>query len=326
MVRNTIFALLVAFALLSIGLAEPQRPGKIYRIGLLISASNVIVPFTDAYRQGMRELGYVEGKSYVLEIRGGGTDPNRLSDLATELVRLKVDIIVTVGSPALRAATKATSKIPIVMRTGGDPVKSGLVATLAHPGGNITGLFARSVELSGKRLELLAEVVPGIGRIAVLTTSSNFKATNEYREMEAAARVLGVKLQILKAQDPDEIDNAFMTMANGHANALIVIPTARYVQHRERILKHTEKNRLPAIYAHGENVEKGGLMSYGVNYADEFRRTAFYVDKILKGAKPADLPIEQPKKFEFVINLKTAKQIGLIIPPNVLARADRVIR
>jgi ABC-type uncharacterized transport system substrate-binding protein len=324
--RNTIFALLVAFALLSIGLAEAQQPGKIYRIGLLISASNVIVPFTDAYRQGMRELGYVEGKSYVLEIRGGGAKPNQLSDLATELVRLKVDIIVTVGSPALRAATKATSKIPIVMRTGGDPVKSGLVATLAQPGGNITGLFARSVELSGKRSELLAEVVPGIRRIAVLTTSRNFEATNENREMEAAARVLGVKLQILKAQDPDEIDNAFTTMANEHAKALIVIPNARYVQHRERILKHAEKNRLPAIYSHSVNVEKGGLMSYGVNYADEYRRTAFYVDKILKGAEPADLPIEQPKKFEFVINLKTAKQIGLTIPPNVLARADKVIR
>ena len=306
--------------------AEAQQPGKVHRIGLLIAASNVIAPFTDAFRQGMRELGYVERKNYVLEIRGGGAELDRLSDLAAELVRLKVNIIVTVGSPALRAATKATRTIPIVMRTGGDPVKAGHVASLARPGGNITGVYAMSVELSGKRLELLAEVVPGIKHIAVLTTSSNFKATNEYKEMEAAARVLGVKLQVLTALDPDTIDSAFVAMSRERAEALVLIPTARYVQHRERILKHVAKNRLPSIYSHNEDVENGGLMSYGVNYAAEYRRTAVYADKILKGAKPADLPVEQPMKFELIINLKTAKQIGHTIPPNVLARADKLIR
>jgi putative ABC transport system substrate-binding protein len=222
----------------------------------------------------MRELGYIEGKNYVLEIRGGGAEPNRLSDLAADLVSLNVDIIVTVGRPALDAATKATSTVPIIMRTGGDPVKAGLVASLAQPGGNITGVYAMSVELSGKRLELLAEVVPGIKRIAVLTTSSNFNSTNEYKEMEAAARVLGVKLQVLRALDPDTIDGAFMAMSRKRAEALVEIPNARYVQHRERILKHVAKNRLPSIYSHNVDVEHGGLMSYGVNYAAEYRRTA----------------------------------------------------
>ncbi|HEU4341134.1 MAG TPA: ABC transporter substrate-binding protein, partial [Candidatus Binatia bacterium] len=199
-------------------------------------------------------------------------------------------------------------------------------ASLACPGGNITGVYAMSVELSGKRLELLAEAVPVIKRIAVLTTSSKFKATNEYKEMEAAARALGVKLQVLRALDPDTIDSAFLAMIQERADALVLIPHARYVQHRERILKQVAKHRLPSIYSNNEDVEKGGLMSYGVNYAAEYRRTAIYADKILKGAKPADLPVEQPTKFEPLINLKAAKQIGLTIPPNVLARADRVIR
>ena len=310
-------ALLWRLALLyALCLPVCAQPEKVHRIGLLIAASNVIGPFTDAFRQGMRDLGYVEGKNIVLEIRGG-EGAARIADLAAELVGLKVDIIVAEGGQALHAATKATSTVPIVMRTGGDPVKSGLVASLARPGGNITGVYAMSVELSGKRLELLAEVVPGIKRIAVLTTSSNFKATNEYKEMEAAARVLGVKLQVLRALDPDTIDGAFMAMSRERAEALVEIPNARYVQHRERILKHVTKHRLPSIYSHNVDVEDGGLMSYGVNYAAEYRRTAIYADKILKGAKPAELPIEQPTKFELIINLKAAKQIGLTIPPNV---------
>jgi putative ABC transport system substrate-binding protein len=318
----TVYAVLLALSVA----ADAQQPAKVYRIGLLISASDVIASFTDAFRQGLRDLGYVEGKNFVLEIRGGGAEPDRLSDLAAELVRLNVDIIVTVGSPALRAATKATRTIPIVMRTGGDPVKSGLVASLARPGGNITGVYAMSVELSGKRLELLAEAVPGIKRIAVLTVSSNFTATNEYKEMDAASRVLGVKLQVLRALDPHSIDSAFLAMTKERAEALVQIPHARYVQHGELILKHVAKNRLPSIYSHSIDVENGGLMSYGVNYATEYRRTAIYADKILKGAKPADLPVEQPMKFELVINLKAAKQIGLTIPPNVLARADKVMK
>ena len=306
--------------------ADAQQTGKVRRIGLLISAADVITPFTEAFRQGMRELGYVEGKNYSLEIRGGGANADRLFDLAAELVRSEVEVIVTVGSPALKAAAKATSTTPIVMRTGGDPVKSGLVSSLARPGGNITGVYAMSVELSGKRLELLAEIIPGIKRIAVLTPSSKFDATNEYREMEVAARVLGVKLQLLWARDPDAIDKAFLLMSRERAEALVQIPHALYTQHRARILKHVAKNRLPSIYSHSEDVEAGGLLSYGVNYAAEYRRTAIYADKILKGAKPAELPVEQPTKFELVINLKTAKHIGLVIPPNVLARADRVIR
>jgi putative ABC transport system substrate-binding protein len=305
---------------------QAQQPEKVHRIGLLIAASNVVAPFTDAFRQGLRELGYIEGKNYILEIRGGGAEAGRLFDLATELVRSEVDVIVTVGSPALHAARKATSKIPIVMRTGGDPVRAGLVASLARPRGNITGVFARSVELSGKRLELLAEVVPGIKRVGVLTASGKFEATDEYREMEAAARVLGVKLHILSARDPDAIDTVFSILAKERVQALVQIPNALYMQHGARILKHVEKSRLPSIYSHSVDVENGGLMSYGVNYALEYRRTAIYADKIIKGANPADLPVEQPMSFELVINLKTAKQIGLTIPPNVLARADRVIK
>ena len=310
--------------------AQAQHPGKVHRIGLLMSSSTAETqPFIDAFRQGLRELGYVEGKNIVLEIRGGGAKRNRLSDLAAELVRLKVDIIVTGGSFAIRAAKEATSTIPIVMRIGSDPVNAGLVVSLAHPGGNITGVASINLGLIGKRLELLAEVVPGVKRIAVLSAQADparFIATDEYQEMEAAARALGVKLQILNALDPNAIDNAFLATTTERAQALVVIPSPRYFQNRERIIKHAAKNRLPSIYPQSLYVESGGLISYGADFVDENRRLAIYADKILKGARPADLPIEQPKKFELVINLKTAKQIGLTIPPNVLARADKVIK
>ncbi len=310
--------------------AEAQQPKKVPRIGLLISPSAAeMAPFIDAFRQSLRELGYVEGKNIILEIRGGGTEPARIADLAAELVRLKVDIIVAEAGPAVIAAKKANSTIPIVMRVGVDPVRMGVVESLARPGGNITGIASITVGLIGKRFELLAEAVPGIKRIAVLTALSDrarFVATDEYKEIDAAARVLGVKLQDLLARDPDTIDNAFLAMTKERAQALMVIPSPRYFQHRERIIKHAAKNRLPAIYFQRIFVENGGLMSYGADYIDEFRRLAIYVDKILKGAKPAELPVEQPMKFELVINLKAAKQIALTIPPNVLARADRVIR
>jgi putative ABC transport system substrate-binding protein len=327
MVRKTILVLLAVLVLLSwFGLAAAQQPSKLHRIGLLISASDVIAPFTDAFRQGLAELGYVEKKNYVLEIRGGSAATDRLFDLAAELVGMNVDVIVTVGSPALKAAAKSTRTTPIVMRIGGDPVKAGHVATLARPAGNITGLFARSIELSGKRLELLAEIVPGINRIAVLTAQSNFEATNEYKDIEGAARALGVKLQILWARNPNAIDSAFSAMSKDRAQALVQIPHALYSQHAALILKHAAKSLLPTIYSHRIDVENGGLLSYGVNYTAEYGRTAFYVDRILKGMSPGDLPVEQPTKFELVINLKTAKQIRLTIPPHVLARADRVIR
>jgi putative ABC transport system substrate-binding protein len=215
------------------------------------------------------------------------------------------------------------------MRVGSDPVESGLVASLAHPGGNITGVASINFGLIGKRFDLLSEVVPGVKRIAVLSAYSDrarFVATEEYKEMEAAARALGVKLQVLLARDPATIDNAFLAMTKEGAGAVAVIPDPRYLQNREHIIKQAAKNRLPSIYPHKLFVESGGLMSYGADFADEYRRLAMFVDKILKGAKPADLPVEQPTKFEFVVNLKTAQQIRIAIPPNVLARANRVIR
>ena len=312
----------------SIHCVEAQEPRKAYRIGVLISASTMVAPFTDAFREGMRELGYIEGKNYVLEIRARGPKTDQLSNLATELVTLKVDIMLTVGFAALRAAKEATSAIPIVMHTGSDPVRRGIVASLAHPGGNITGLVSIGVALSAKRLELLAETVLGVKRIAVLTASQTIAAGESpvYKELEAAARALGVKLQILRARDPGEIDKAFLAMTEGQAGALLVLAHPPYLQHRERIIRHAADNRLPAIYSHRIQVESGGLMVYGTKRADNFRRMAIYVDKILKGAKPADLPIVRPRTFELVINLKTAEQIGLTIPPNVLARADRVIQ
>jgi ABC-type uncharacterized transport system substrate-binding protein len=322
-------SLLCALLLTLSAPAQAQQPGKIYRIGVLSSASPVVVPFTDAFREGMRELGYIEGKNYVFEIRTRRSKTDQLANLATELVRLKVDIIVAEAGPAVIAAKRATSTIPIVLRVGVDPVKMGLVASLARPGGNLTGLASITVGLSGKRFELLAEVVPGVKRIAVLTGLSDrarLTASDEYKEIDAVAQALGVKLQQLLARDPDAIDNAFLAMIKYSAQALLVMPSPRYFQHRERIIKHAAKHHLPTIYFQRIFIENGGLMSYGADYIDEFRRLATYVDKILKGAKPGDLPVERPKKFELVINLKTAKQIGLTIPPNVLARANRVIR
>ena len=224
---------------------------------------------------------------------------------------------------------KATSTIPIVIRTATDPVSAGFVRSLARPGGNITGVTSITTRLIGKQLELLAEVVPGAKRIAVLTAEpdpARFMARDASKEMEAAARALGLKLQVLSAREPDTIDNAFAAMSKERAQALLVDPNPRFREHGERILEHAAKNRLPAIYFQSVLVEKGGLMSYATNNADEYRRAAVYVHKILQGTKPADLPVEQPTKFELVINLKAAKQIGLTIPPNVLARADRVIR
>jgi putative ABC transport system substrate-binding protein len=315
--------------LTTIHLAEAQQSGKIPRIGLLTSASTAVArAWIDTFRQSLRELGYVEGKNIVLEIRGGEAKPDRQSDLAAELVGLKVDIIVATGGDVVPAVKEATSTIPIVMRYDGDPVRRGIVASLAHPGGNITGLASITHDLSGKRFELLAEAVPGVKRIAVLTSSQGIAAGKSpvYKELEAVAQALGVKLQVLLARDPATIDNAFMAMKTEKAQAFIVIPSGAYVEHRELIIKHAVTNRLPAIYFQPIFVENGGLVSYGPDFADEFRRLAIYVDKILKGAKPADLPVEQPVKFEFVINLKAAKQIGLTIPPNVLARATKIIR
>jgi putative ABC transport system substrate-binding protein len=306
--------------------AEAQQPQKVHRIALLMSSSTgESTRFIAAFRQGMRELGYVEGTNVILEIRGGAAKPDRLAALAAELVGLNPAIIVTGGSSATRAAEDATSTIPIVMRYGADPVRAGFVASLAQLGGNITGVASINLGLIGKRFELLLETVPGVKRIVALaaqTYQNRLIASDENREMEAAARALGVKLQVLSAQDAKAIDNAFSAMSRERPEALIVVPHPRYFQNRQHIINHAAKHRLPAIYSQAVYVEDGGLISYGADYVDEYRRLAIYVDKILKGAKHADLPVEQPTKFELVINLKAAKQIGL----NVLARADRVIK
>jgi putative ABC transport system substrate-binding protein len=284
-------------------------------------------PFIEAFRHGMRELGYIEGKDLILDIRGGGAEPERLSQLAAELVGLKPDVIVAGATFAVHAVKNTTSEIPIVMRYGGDPVRSGLVDSLARPSRNITGLASMNSALIGKRFELLSELVPGVKRVAVLSlNAANFARRTDYKQIERGAKAVDITLQIISAPDSGAIDRAFLTMKTERTAAAIVLPSPSFVQHRERIIEHAAKIRLPTIYPQSLFVESGGLMSYGADFADQYRRLAIYADKIIKGTKPADLPIEQPTKFELVINLKTAKQIGLTIPPHVLARADRVIR
>ena len=325
------FWLLTALPLTFSVSAEAQQPTKIPRIGYLggnspSSNSDRI----EAFRQGLRELGYVEGENIVIEWRHHEGKLDRLPALAAELVRLKVDIIITVGSPAARAAKEATVTIPIVMIQVGDPVGSGFVASLARPGGNITGLSGLAPELSGKRLELLKEIVPKLSRVAVFGTSTNPGNAQSLKEVEIAARALKVQLQYLDirdARDPKDIETAFRAASKGRAEAvLMMVAGAVAIAHRTQILNLAVKSRLPVIYRGRAFADAGGLMAYGVNITDLDRRAATYVDKILKGAKPADLPVEQPTKFELIINLKAAKQIGLTIPPNVLVRADRVIK
>jgi putative ABC transport system substrate-binding protein len=307
--------------------ATAQQPTKIPRIGFLITSSpSAIAPRMDAFRQGLRELGYVEGKNIVLERRHGDGQSDRLPALAAELVTLKVDVIVTSGPTATRPAKSATSTIPIVMTFDDDPVGSGFVASLARPGGNITGLSTLSPEISGKQLELLKEIVPKLGRVAVIGTSTRKGTEQTLKEMEPAAKALGVKLQYLDVQNPKEIESVFLAASKGRADAVLVLQSPVFNSHRAQIAGLALKGRIPATYPRREFVEDGGLMSYGVSISDLDRRAAGYVDKILRGAKPAELPVEQPTKFELVINLKATKQIGLSIPPNVLARADKVIR
>ena len=311
--------------------AEAQQPTKIPRIGYLGGTSpSVSAARIEAFRQGLRELGYVEGKNIVLERRHHEGKLDRLPALAAELVRLKVDIIITVGPPAARAAKEATVTIPIVMMQVGDPVGSGFVASLARPGGNITGLSSLAPELSGKRLELLKEILPKLSRVAVFGSSTSPDNAQSLREVDLAAAALKVKLQYLEVRDdryPKDIETAFRAASKGRAEVvLMMVAPAVASSRRTEIADLAVKSRLPVIYNGRANVEAGGLMSYGVNLNDLDRRAATYVDKILKGAKPADLPVEQPTKFEFVINLKAAKQIGLTIPPSVLARADKVIQ
>ncbi len=327
MIRKVDICLLTAALLSTVPFVEAQQPKKVPRIGYLSTVSpSTISDRLEAFRQGLRELGYVEGKTIGIEWRFAEGKADRLPGLAAELVRLKVDVIVTSGPAPTRAAKEATVTIPIVMEQDSDPVGNGFVASLARPGGNITGLSTLAPELSGKRLELLKEIVPKLSRVAVFGASTNPGSAQSLRETELAARALGVQLQYLDVLSPKDIETAFRAAAKGRADALLVLQSPVFVNERTQLADLAVKGRLPAIYDRREVVDDGGLMSYGTNFADMSRRAATYVDKILKGAKPADLPVEQPIKFELVINLKTAKQIGLTIPQSVLYRADKVIK
>jgi putative ABC transport system substrate-binding protein len=323
------FWLLITVLLITAATAQAQQPAKIPRIGFLTNSSSETVdsPLHGAFRQGLRELGYVEGKNILIEWRFAAGNQDRQRAMAAELARLKVEVIVAVGTGDIRAAKEASATIPIVMVTGGDAVGSGLVASLARPGGNVTGISTLRPELSGKRMELLKEIIPKLSRVAVLASSMSSDYTQLSKELELAAGVFGVKLQTLDILTSNDFESAFRAAAKGRAEAgLVRVPGPILTPRRKEVAGLAVKTRLPVIYENAEEVEAGGLMSYGTNANERYRRAAVFVDKILKGAKPADLPVEQPMKFEFIVNLKAAKQIGLTIPPNVLVRADRVIR
>jgi putative ABC transport system substrate-binding protein len=307
--------------------AQAQQPARIFRLGILLPTSGPGQSARiEAFRHRLRELGYVEGKNIVIEYRYAEGKLERLPDLAAELVGLKVDVIVTASGSGILAAKKASATIPIVFAQAADPVGTGLVSSLARPGGNITGLSLIVPDLDGKRLELLKEAFPKVAQAAFLWRSGGSRGNLALTPMEAAAKALGVKLLSLEVRSLDDFDSAFARAKRDGAQALITAPSPLINAQQHQVLDFAAKNRLPAIYPFSEFVEAGGLMSYAPNTADLWRRAADFVDKILKGAKPADLPVEQPKKFEFIVNLKAAKQIGLTVPPNVLARADRVIR
>jgi len=320
-------ALGVVLLALTLSFPADAQQAKAPRIGFLFGASpSANAGRIEAFRKGLHELGYIEGKNIVIEVRYAEGKLDRLPVLAAELARLNVELIVTVGPAVTRPVKEATNTIPIVMAFDSDPVGSGFVASLARPGGNITGLSSLSPELSGKRLELLQETVPKLSRVAVIGNPSNTATALNFKEAEVTARAHGLQVQFLEVRGPHDLDNAFSTMIRGRADALLPLGDSVVVFHRERIVNFARKNRLPGMYGNIEWVDVGGLMSYGPDILDNFRRVATYVDKILKGTKPADLPVEQRMKFELVINLKTAKQIGLTIPPNVVARAGKVIR
>ena len=320
----TLSALLLALS----SFAEAQQPTKVPVIGRLgASSPSAEAARVEAFRQGLRELGYIEGKSILIEWRFAEGKADRLSALADELVRLNVAVIVTGGGNATQAAKRATSTIPIVMAQSGDPVADGFAASLARRGANITGLSRLSPELSGKQLELLKEIVPKLSRVAVFGTSTDRSSSQSLREVERAAPSLGVKLQYLDVLDRKDYEIAFAAASRERADAILVRVWGPVITpHAKEFAELAVKNRLPAIYPDRRHIEAGGLITYGVSEPDLDRRAAKYVDKILKGAKPADLPVQQPTKFELIINLNAAKQIGLTIPPTVLARADRVIK
>jgi putative ABC transport system substrate-binding protein len=319
--------LLAMFVLTAVARAEAQQPAKIPRIGFQTDSPFAsIAGRVEGFRQGLRELGYVEGKDILIEWRTSEGKLERRPAIAAELVRLRVDVIVSAGPTVTRALREVTTTIPIVMAQDTDPVGNGFVASLAKPGGNITGLSNQASEMSGKKLGLMKEIVPRLSRVAIIGNSTIPGDALALRETVLAAGAYQVYLSYLDVQDVKDIEPMIRTAAKGRADALLVLGNPVFNLQRQQVIDLVVKHRLPATYSQPEYVEAGGLMTYGTNYPELFRRAATYVDKILKGARPADLPVEQPKKFEFIVNLKAAKQIGLTIPPNVLARADRVIR
>jgi len=320
-------SLLALCLLIALGSSvQAQQLGKIPRIGFLTSGGLPSSSF-EAFRQGLRDLGYIEGKNLVIEFRDAEAKQDRIPGLIAELVQLKVDVLVSPAQPVIRRAKQATKTIPIVMSANFDPVATGIVDSLARPGGNITGLSTLARELSGKRLELLKEAVPRMSRVGVLWDPNTPGPNISFKEYETAASVLKIQIQSLEVRGPNpDFEGAFQSATKGRASGLITIRNSLLNSFTKQVTELAVKNRLPSMYEAREWVEASGLLSYATSDAENYRRVAMYVDKILKGAKPADLPVEQPTKFEFVINLKAAKQIGLTIPPNVLARADRVIR
>jgi putative ABC transport system substrate-binding protein len=306
--------------------ADAQQSASPRRIGVLLVARSPESKEAQAFREGLQDAGYVEGRDVVIEWRSAKGDYARIPELVADLVQRKVDVFVVVSTIAAQAAKRATSTIPIVMTTAGDPVASGLVASLAHPGGNVTGLSLMTIELSAKRLQLLKEAVPRATRVAVLWNPDTLWHVKVIEELKAVAPSLSIELSSVGARTPEELSAAFSAVSRVHGQALYVLDDPQFAAHRMTLLDLASKARLPTIYGMREFVDEGGLMSYGANLRDLYRRSAGYVDKILKGAKPGDLPIEQPTKFEFVVNLKTAKALGITIPQSILVRADEVIR
>jgi putative tryptophan/tyrosine transport system substrate-binding protein len=329
-VSKSLFRIALAAMLFALcGSVDAQQTGKIFRIGFLDnSTASGMAVLLKAFLQELSKLGWIEGKNIIVEYRFGEQKNERLSELAADLVRLKVDLIVVTGTPPALAAKKATTTIPIVFTSSADPVSAGLVASLARPGGNVTGFASLATELNTKRLEIIKDAVPNLTRVGLLWQSGAGTTQDlQVKELQPAAVALKLKLEEIDTQpNPKGLESAFQTAKQKQVSAIITTASRLFFAERKRIVELAGKYRLPAIYFQREFVDEGGLMSYGVEYSDLYRRAAVYVDKILKGAKPADLPVEQAKKFELVINLKAAKQIGLTIPPNLLARADRVVK
>jgi putative ABC transport system substrate-binding protein len=306
--------------------ARAQQAGKVYRIGFLGNSTAALeANLVGSFREGLRDLGYVEGQNILIEYRWAEGQYEQFPALIAELLAQRVEVIVTAGTPASLAVKKTTTSVPLVMVAVGDPVTTGLVASLARPGGNITGLTSTSEELDGKRLELLREVIPKLSHVAVFWNPENPTLLTSLKEMRAAAQVLGIKVQVLEVRTPDDLEETFKAIVRERPGALLVMGDRLFLHNRQRIMDFATKQRLPVVPGHPELVEAGGLMSYGASYPGMHRRAAYFVDRILKGAKPADLPVERPVKFELVLNLKAAKTLGLEVPPQLIARADEVI-